>query len=112
MGPTINVLSWNVRGLNCPYKRGNLKWVLRRCSCDVAILQESKMEVVTRSIAISLWSRRPFEWIYLPSVGCSGAIIVLWDPQILELADSCIRSFSVCWKFKAFEDNFEWGLWA
>ena len=68
------------------------------------------MEVVTRSIAISLWSRRPFEWIYLPSVGCSGAIIVLWDPQILELADSCIRSFSVCWKFKAFEDNFEWGL--
>ena len=39
-GATINVLSWNVRGLNCPDKRGNVKWVLRRCSYDVAILQD------------------------------------------------------------------------
>ena len=59
MGPTINVLSQNVRGLNSPEKRGNVKWVLRRCSCDIAILQESKMEVISRSIAISLWGRRP-----------------------------------------------------
>jgi len=72
MGPTINVLSWNVRGLNCPDKRGNVKWVLRRCSSDVAILRESKMKVVTRSIAISLWGCRPVEWIHLPSVGRSG----------------------------------------
>jgi len=110
MGPTINVLSWNVRGLNCLDKRGKVKWVLRRNSCDVAILQESKMEVVPRSIVVSLWGRRPVEWIQLPSVGRSGGIIILWDPQILELLDSCIRSFSLCCKFKLLEDNFEWGL--
>ena len=57
------------------------------------------MEVVTRSIAISLWGRRPVEWIHLPSVGHSGGIIILWDPQILEFADSCTKSFSVCCKF-------------
>ena len=106
MGPTINVLSCNVRGLNCPDKRGNVKWVLHRCSCDVAVLQESKMEVVTRSIAISLWGRRPVEWIHLASVGCSGGIIILWDPQVLELVDSCIGSFYVFCKFKSLEDNF------
>jgi len=34
--PTIKVLSWTVRGLNCPNKRGDVKRVLRRFSCDVA----------------------------------------------------------------------------
>jgi len=68
------------------------------------------MEVVTRFIAIRLWGRRLVEWIHLPLVGRSGGIIILWDPQILELVDSGIGSFSICCKFKSLEDNFEWGL--
>jgi len=102
-----NVLAWNVRGLNCPNKRGDVKWVLRTFACDVAILQESKLEVVSRPIAISLWGRRPIEWPYLPSVGHSGGIIVIWDPQVLELGESRIRSFSMCCRFKSLEDNLE-----
>ena len=49
-------------------------------------------------------------WLYLPSVGRSGGIIVIWDPQVLELGESRIGSFSVCCRFKSLEDNFEWGL--
>ena len=77
MGPAINVLAWNVRGFNCPNRQGDVKWVLRTFACDVAIVQESKLEVVSRPIAISLWSRRPIEWLYLPSMGRSGGIIVI-----------------------------------
>jgi len=87
---------------------------LRRFSCDVAFLQESKMEVVSLPIAISLWGRRPLEWLYLPSMGRSGGLVVIWDPQVLgaclELADSHIGLFSVWCKFKSMEDSFEWGL--
>jgi len=68
------------------------------------------MEVVSCSIAISLWGHRPAKLIHLPSVGRSGGIIIRWDPLILELLDSRIRSFSVCCKFKSLEDDFEWGL--
>ena len=53
---------------------------------------------------------QPIEWLYLPSVGRSGGIIVIWDPQVVELGDSRIGSFSICCKFKSLEDNFEWGL--
>ena len=88
----------------------DVKWVLRTFACDVAILQESKLEVVSRPLAISLWGRRPIEWLYLPSVGRSGGIIVIWDPQVLELCESRIGSFSVYCRFKSMEDNFEWGL--
>ena len=56
---------------------GDVKWVLHTFACDVAILQESKLEVVSRPLAISLWGRRPIEWLYLPSVGHSGGIIVI-----------------------------------
>jgi len=107
MGPTINLIAWNVRGLNCPNKRGDVKWVLRSFTFDVAILQESKLDVVSRQVVISLWGRRPSEWLYLPSVGHSGGIIVIWDPQVLELGESRIGSFSVCCRFKSLEDNFE-----
>ena len=71
MGPAINLIAWNVRGLNCPNKQGHVKWVLRSFASDVAILQESKLEVVSQQVVISLWGRRPSEWLYLPSVGCS-----------------------------------------
>jgi len=68
------------------------------------------MEVISRSIAISLWGRHLVEQIHLPSMGRSGGIIILWNPKILELVDSRIGSFSVSCKFKSLEDNFEWGL--
>jgi len=54
MGPAVNLLAWNVRGLNFPNKQGDVKWVLRTFAYDVAILQESKLEVVSRPLAISL----------------------------------------------------------
>ena len=46
MGDNINTISWNVRGLNCPNKRGDVKWVLYNFRYDITILQETKMEEV------------------------------------------------------------------
>ena len=61
MGIFVKVISWNVRGLNCPAKRGDVKWLLRKYACDVAILQESKMEEVGRDAVVNLWGRRRVE---------------------------------------------------
>ena len=60
MKKSIRIISWNVRGLNCPSKRGDVKWVFYRYCCDVAILVMSKLEEVNRHIALSLWGRGPF----------------------------------------------------
>jgi len=45
-------------GFNCPLKRGSVRRVLRRYSCNVAILLESKLEEVDRQVVHSLWGRR------------------------------------------------------
>ena len=68
------------------------------------------MEVVGHSVVVSLWGCRQVQWLFLPSVGRSGGIIIMWDPQVLEIEDSCIGSFSVCCKFKSMHDSFVWGL--
>jgi len=96
----LKVISWNVRGLNCSVKRGDVKWVLHKFACDV----------VGRPVVASLWGRRQVQWQFLPSVGCSGGIIIIWDPRVLELEDSRIGCFSVCCNFKSLHDSFVWGL--
>jgi len=80
--------------------------VLQRFSCDIAILQESKMEDVSHPTAISLQGCRPVKWLCLSSMGRPGGIITIWDPQTLELMYKRIGSFSVCCKFKSLQDNF------
>ena len=116
MGTYVKVISWNVRRLNCPVKRGDVKWVLHKFACDVAILQESKMEEVGCEVVVSLWGRRRVEWRFLPSEGRSGGIIIMWDPQVFELEESRIGGFSVCCRFKSQHDSFVWGsdwsLWS
>lgn len=86
---SIKIISWNVRGLNYPIKRGNVKWVIRRFSYDVAILLESKLQEISRHITLSHGGRRSFGWPFCPFVGCSGALLSygtlkfwsLWTPE-------------------------------
>ena len=75
MMTSIKIISWNIRGLNCQIKKGNVKWVLRRFSCDIAILLESKLEEVSRHITLGIWRRRSFGCLFRPSVGRSEALL-------------------------------------
>ena len=89
MGTCVKVISWNVRGLNCPVKRGDVKWVLHKFACDVAILQESKLEVVGRPVVVSLWGRRQVQccfchlWAIRETLS-SFRTLRFWSLRILE----------------------------
>ena len=102
------IISWNME-LNCPLKRGDVRWVLRRFSCDIAILQKSNMGDIGHPI-ISIWGRCLVKWLFLLSGGRSGGIITIWYSQTFELLDLGIGSSSVYCKFKLLQDNFIWGL--
>jgi len=104
----LRIISWNVRELNCPLKRGSVRWVLRRYFYDVAILLESKLQEVDRRMVCSLWGRRQVKWAYLSSSGRSGGIIILLDPETLELLDSRTGDYSICCLLRSVQDNFVW----
>jgi hypothetical protein len=50
----------------------------------VICLQETKMEVMSRSLVKSLWGCHYVDWAYLGSVGAAEGILVMWDKRVVE----------------------------
>lgn len=72
-------------------------------------LQETKMEVMSRSLVKSLWGCHYVDWAYLGSVGAAEGILVMWDKRVVEKvkeAEEAVGRFSVSCKFRNVEDQF------
>jgi exonuclease III len=55
-------LSWNVRGLNDGDKYLRVRNLLREWKVDIVCFQETKLEVVSRSVVRSLWGCHNVDW--------------------------------------------------
>jgi exonuclease III len=64
----LKILSWNVRGLNNPWKREVVKNLLRDWKGDVVCLQETKLTTVNLSIIRSIWGNMYVGWEVLNAV--------------------------------------------
>ena len=51
----LKIISWNVRGLNEWDKRLQVRNLIRNWRLDIVCLQETKMELITRVVILSLW---------------------------------------------------------
>ena len=60
-------------------KRSQIKNVLKLWKGEVICLQETKLEIIGRSIVRSLWSNRFADWKYLEFEGASGGVLIMWD---------------------------------
>lgn len=58
-------------------------------------LQESKRNFVSSAMARSLWGNSPHKWIFSPSDGSSGGLILLWNPDIVKVIDILKGRFSL-----------------
>jgi hypothetical protein len=78
----------------------------------VICLQETKMEVMSRSLVKSLWGCHYVDWAYLGSVGAAEGILVMWDKRVVEKveeveeAEEAVGRFSVSCKFRNVDDQF------
>ena len=76
------VLDWNVRGLNDKNKRLLVYNKIDESQCAVVCLQETKCEDFDHSFIRSFCPKRYDRFMFSPSVGASGGIIVLWNSSI------------------------------
>jgi exonuclease III len=106
----LKILSWNVRGLNDRDKRHQVRYLIKLWGPDVICLQETKMDIITRGMARSLWGIHHLDWVYLGSEGASGGILLMWDRRVVEKIDEAIGLFSVSCKFKCVEEQNEWAF--
>jgi exonuclease III len=76
------VLCWNIRGLNSKSKQLALRNVIDECGCDVICLQETKKDSFDMAFIKSCCPPCFDDFLYIPSNGASGGIIVIWKSSV------------------------------
>lgn len=104
----MNIVTWNVRGLGRPAKRFLVKDFLNLHFADVCCLQESKLESIPDATWREIGGPRLDKFVFLPSAGASGGIVIGWNSVILTVSDATKGDFSVSVDFYSKRDNFHW----
>lgn len=89
----VNILCWNVRGLNCLDRRTTVHETIAASSCQIVCLQESKLDNVDKFTAAYLGGFRLHSFAQLPAVGTRGGILMLWDDSIIGINDIVALEF-------------------
>uniref|UniRef100_A0A0V0GSF1 Putative ovule protein n=1 Tax=Solanum chacoense TaxID=4108 RepID=A0A0V0GSF1_SOLCH len=90
----LNIVSWNVRGLNCGKKRCMIRNMLRIWKADVMCFQETKLEGEIANIVKEIWGSRWADYVQLEASGTRGSILIMWDKRIWEDEVSSVGPYS------------------
>ena len=104
------IFDWNVRGLNDKEKRTHVYAKIDESNAAIVCLQETKCEKFDHSFIRSFCPKRFDQFVFSPSVGASGGLIILWNSaifkgELLEIHRSAIRM-----KFTSTHNSESWNL--
>lgn len=77
----MKLMSYNIRGVGSQIKKKEIQESIRKFKLDVTCLQESKIEGATEEICRSICGSNDCGWAASDSIGRSGGIITLWNPN-------------------------------
>ena len=83
-----------VRGLNARARRLSVREFVVQQRVSLVCLQETKLQVVCNDF-ISETLGPLFDYVFLPSEGLSGGIVVAWRRDLWVVSATDVRSFSV-----------------
>ncbi|XP_026384963.1 uncharacterized protein LOC113280568 [Papaver somniferum] len=106
----LNIISWNVKTAKSLKRRSRIKTWVSLNKPDILILQETLLPCCTDSIVKQIWGSDSMEWRALDSMGRSGGILIIWNPNKVSIVDFIIGTFSINIHFVNNSDNFHWLL--
>jgi exonuclease III len=89
-----NIFIWNVRGLNSRARRDVVREFILQQHVSVVCLVETKLDVIRSSVACDLMGSS-FDYVFLPSVGVAGGILIGWRRDLWSVQRQTMRRFSV-----------------
>ena len=104
------VLCWNVRGLNSEVRQRAVRAKIEESQCSVVCLQETKCDFFDQRSIRKFCPRRFDNFVYSPSMGASGGIIVLWCSSALVGALIDLQSYGIIINFSSAQNNQTWTL--
>jgi mannosylglycoprotein endo-beta-mannosidase len=72
------ILIWNVHGLNSTTRQDAVRSLVVSTKADIVCIQETKMENISRRVVFSALGSNLNQYVFVPSVGASGGILVVW----------------------------------
>ena len=105
---SLQLLSWNVRGLNNPQKRDVCRNLLKEWKCDIVYFQETKLSSLDSLVVRSLWGSSYLDWVPLDAVNTAWGVLLVWDKRVFEKVDCAVGLFFVNVLLKGVVNDFVW----
>jgi exonuclease III len=93
------ILIWNVRGLNRKSRRDAVRETIASTKPDIVCLQETKKEAISKRMVCSMLGGGFEDFVFLPSVGTRGGILLAWKSHVCSVLATRIDAFSVSAQF-------------
>lgn len=96
----INILSWNVRGMNDRDKRLSVRQSVLVEKPDFVTFQETKLRSINTTMLREMCGRRLDQYLELPAQGTRGGVLLAWCQHKYTLLSSDIREYTVTAAFQ------------
>ena len=105
-----SILCWNIWGINRSDKWDAVRNKIEESSCSIISLQETKREVFDMQYIRKFAPRRFDNFDYIPSLGASGGLLVLWNSSIFPGNMLEKRQYGITVQFQSAHTNEVWKL--
>lgn len=105
-----NILCWNRRGLNASDKWDALRNKIDESSCSIICIQETKREIIDMAFIRNFAPNRFDKYDYIPSVGASGGLLVIWNSSCFMAYLLTKNSFAMTLQFTSSHNLESWKL--
>jgi len=104
------VLCWNVRGVNADKKWNSIRDKVLSSNCDIVCLQETKRETIDLSFIRNICPQAFDSFVFRPSLGASGGIVVIWKSAIFSGTEIFQNEFAISTEFTSRINDESWVL--
>jgi exonuclease III len=101
----LRVLCWNVRGLNSGGRQREVHAKIEESECDIVCLQETKCENFNWKLIRKFCPKRFDNFVFSPSIGASGGILILWNSSIFSALLVQVQRFGLVVNFTSSHNN-------
>lgn len=105
---SINILIWNVGGLNDRNRRDNLRKVVEVSRPSVFYLQETKLSHISERVVSSCLGIEFTQFVYLPAQQTRGGILIAWRDCSFSVDHYCVHCYSVSVLLSSKDDPAWW----
>jgi exonuclease III len=92
-------MNWNIRCINSEKKWLALASKIDECGCDIICIQETKREDFDIQYIRKFTPKKFNKFEFLPSIGASGGIIIIWNGSLFQGNLEFQNEFSILVKF-------------